>query len=294
MGDSGVQPALWGLVARQHGVVARGQLRALGFSARWIHHRLAKGRLHPVWRSVYAVGRPQLTPYGRWMAATLTCGSTAMLSHDSAAALREIRRGSEAPLEVSVLSAVRPRRRGLVIHRRAELDPDRCRGIPVTRPVCTLIDVAARLPASEIEAAINEADKLGLVSPGQLRRSLDAITRRPGVGRLRSILDRQNFLLTDSELERRFLSLLRSAGLPEPETGRYVNGFKVDFFWPHLGLIVETDGLRYHRTPAQQTRDRRRDQVHAATGLTPLRFTHAQVRYEPAHVVRMLAAVTRL
>jgi very-short-patch-repair endonuclease len=149
----------------------------------------------------------------------------------------------------------------------------------------------------EIEGAINEADKLDLVSPDGLRRSLDDMkataARRPGVGRLRSILDRHSFVLTDSELERRFLSLVRRAGLPEPETGRYVNGFKVDFFWPQLGLVVETDGLRYHRTPAQQTRDRRRDQVHAATGLRLLRFTHAQVRYEPAHVVSMLAAVGR-
>jgi very-short-patch-repair endonuclease len=63
-----------------------------------------------------------------------------------------------------------------------------------------------------------------------------------------------------------------------------VNGFRVDFYWPDLGLVVETDGLRYHRTPARQARDRRRDQTHTAAGLTPLRFTHAQVRHEPTHV----------
>ena len=45
--------------------------------------------------------------------------------------------------------------------------------------------------------------------------------------------------------------------------------------------MVETDSLRYHRTPAQQARDRERDQAHTAAGRTPLRFTHAQVRYEP-------------
>ena len=76
-------------------------------------------------------------------------------------------------------------------------------------------------------------------------------------------------------------------------TGRYVNGFKVDFCWPELGLIVETDGLRYHRTPAQQATDRRRDQAHAAAGLTVLRFTHAQVAFDPGHVKSTLAAVAR-
>jgi very-short-patch-repair endonuclease len=50
--------------------------------------------------------------------------------------------------------------------------------------------------------------------------------------------------------------------LPPPKTGVRLNGFKVDFFWPDHGLVVETDGRRYHRTPAQQGRDRRRDQAH--------------------------------
>jgi very-short-patch-repair endonuclease len=73
----------------------------------------------------------------------------------------------------------------------------------------------------------------------------------------------------------------------------HVNGFRVDFYWPELGLVVETDGLRYHRTPAQQTRDRLRDQAHAAAGLTSLRFTHEQVAFERGHVRATLEAVVR-
>jgi len=78
-----------------------------------------------------------------------------------------------------------------------------------------------------------------------------------------------------------------------PLTRQYINGFEVDFYWPHLRLVVETDGLRYHRTAAAQTRDRRRDQAHARAGLTPLRFTHAQVRYEPRYVRATLVDVVR-
>jgi very-short-patch-repair endonuclease len=143
----------------------------------------------------------------------------------------------------------------------------------------------------EVEAAVNEADRQGLITPDGLRAELAQTPRRPGVRLLRNALDRRTFRLTDSALERRFLALVRVAGLPLPETGRRVNGFKVDFFWPELGLIVETDGLRYHRTPAQQARDRLRDQAHSAMGLTPLRFTHAQVRFEPDHVAATLSAV---
>ncbi|MGH2978611.1 MAG: endonuclease domain-containing protein [Solirubrobacterales bacterium] len=88
----------------------------------------------------------------------------------------------------------------------------------------------------------------------------------------------------------------RSSGGPDsrsPRRRRWVNGYKVDFYWPELGLVVETDGLRYHRTPAQQSRDRVRDQAHAAAGLTPLRFTRAQVAYDPGHVHATLTAVAR-
>jgi very-short-patch-repair endonuclease len=72
-----------------------------------------------------------------------------------------------------------------------------------------------------------------------------------------------------------------------------VNGFRVDFFWPGLGLVVEVDGLRYHRTPAQQARDRLRDQSHTAAGCTELRFTYAQIRYDPDHVRTILGRVAR-
>jgi very-short-patch-repair endonuclease len=183
-----------------------------------------------------------------------------------------------------------------VAHRRSALaasDVCRHRGIPVTTPVRTLIDIATHVPSGELVAAINEADKLELVDADRLRSALDARAGQQGVGVLRQVLDRATFVLTDSELERRFLPIARRTGLPLPRTRCLVNGFRVDFYWPDLGLVVETDGLRYHRTPAQQARDRVRDQRHVAAGLTPLRFTHAQIRFEPRYVEATLRAVVR-
>jgi hypothetical protein len=276
--------------------VARWQLLELGFSAAATHHRVAMGRPHPVWRGVYAVGRPGLTRLGTWMAAVLACGPRAVLSHGSAAALWEIRAERNDEIHVSVPVGVTRRRPGLTVHRRSALgaaDLTHHRRIPVTGPICTLIDLAAWVSGDQLEAAINEADKRGLTDPEALRRALDLVAPRPGVAPLRRMLDRATFALTDSELERRFLPIARSAGLPPPQTGQYVNGFKVDFYWPDLGLVVETDGLRYHRTPAQQARDRERDQAHIARGLTPLRFIHAQVAFDAEHVRDTLAAVAR-
>jgi very-short-patch-repair endonuclease len=287
--DPQTSQSLWKLAREQHGVVARAQLLESGLGADGIKHRVARGRLHPVRRGVYAVGRRDLGREGRWMAAVLSCGPSAVLSHGSAAALWQI--GAERQLEISVL--VDRRRPGIVIHRRRELRATTHRGIPVTPPIDTLVDLAATLDDARLEAAVNEADKRDLCDPERLREALDAMPARPGVGALKRILDRRTFTLTDSELERRFLAVAHRAGLPKPLTQQYLNGFRVDFYWPDLKLVVETDGLRYHRTPAQQTRDLIRDQAHSAAGLRPLRFSRAQVRHEPAHVERTLAAIAR-
>ena len=277
-------------------MVARAQLLELGFHPQAIKHRIAKGRLRPVWRGVYAVGRPEITRYGRWTAAVLSCGPEAVLTHDSAAALWGI--GTERPgqIDVTVPAPGDRRRPGIVVHRRVTLAADDLtthERIPVTTPVCTLVDIAARLSRGRLEAAVNEADRRDLTHPDELRSAIGALDGRSGVAALREMLDRRTFTLTDSELERRFLRIVGAAGLPLPQTQSNVNGFRVDFYWPDLGLVVETDGLRYHRTAAQQARDRLRDQAHARAGLTPLRFTHAQVRFEPGQVEATLAAVAR-
>lgn len=285
----------WRLAHEQHGVITRSQLLALGLSPKAIKHRAARGRLHPLYRGVFAVGRRDLTQYGRWIAAVLSCGTDAVLSHSSAAALWGF--GTEASrIELSVSGSRFPRRPGISVHRRTTLPQDvtHRHGIPVTTPVATLIDLATRLSRQRLEAAISEADKLNLTDPERLRSALAALPSRRGVPALRELLDRQTFRLTDSELERRFLRIVREAGLPVPQTGRNVNGFKVDFYWPDLGLVVETDGLRYHRTPTQQAKDRLRDQAHVASGLTCLRFTHAQVRFDSEHVRETLAGVVAL
>ncbi len=168
-------------------------------------------------------------------------------------------------------------------------------GIPVTSIVRTFIDIAARLERSELERAVNEADRLDLIDPLALAESLAEHPGKHGVGRLRDMLGERTFRLTDSELERRFLRLVGEVGLPVPLTQQHLNGFRVDFYWPDLGLVVETDGLRYHRTPAQQAKDKRRDQAHLVAGFTPLRFTHAQICFEAGYVrFTLLAVANRL
>lgn len=285
---------LWQLARDQHWVVTRRQLLSAAMSSKAIEHRLATGRLHRLYLGVYAVGPADPTRQGRWMAAVLACGEGAALSHGSAAALYGIE-DRELGFSVSVPSPRNPARPELRVHRVSGLglEVGTYDRIPVTTPARTLLDLATEVSGRRLEAAVNAADRLGLIDPEELRAELARRRGQPGVRILRELLDRDTFALTESELERRFLRIALTAGLGVPQTGARVNGFVVDFFWPDLGLVVETDGLRYHRTPIQQARDRRRDQAHLTAGLTPLRFTHRQVFHEPDLVKRTLAAIGR-
>ncbi len=295
---------VWKLVARQHGIVARAQLLALGFSAAAIQHRIAYGRLHPVARGIYAVGWPYLDQRRRWAAAVLAAagagptavaakpylGGGTVLSHRSAAALWGV--GTEqAVIHLTVRGSRYARRPGLTVHRRPSLAAREIYwhdGLPVTSPVQTLIDFATELAPIAIERAVNDADKRDLIDTEALRIALDDHAGKPGVRRLRQVLDRLTFRLSDSDLEIYFRPIAASAGLPSPLSKQRVNRFEVDFFWPALGLVVETDGLRYHRTPSVQKRDARRDRAHVLAGMTPLRFTHYEIRHEPNRVRRDL------
>jgi very-short-patch-repair endonuclease len=228
------------------------------------------------------------------MAAVLVCGDGAVLSHRSAAELWGIGLQERGRIDVTVPRRCTSKRDGLRMRGRPSLPSrsfTRWRGIPVTDPVQTLIDLATELKGRRLERSVNEADVLDLVDPETLRRELDGYVGMPGVKALRTLLDRHTFRLSDSDLEVLFRPLARAAAFPPPMTKHMVLGHEVDFWFPDQGLVVETDGLRYHRTPAQQARAVKRDQTHTAAGLRVLRFTHWQIAHEPNVVTHILRTI---
>jgi very-short-patch-repair endonuclease len=231
------------------------------------------------------------------MAAVLAGGEGAALSHRSAGSLWEIGGEGDGRIDISVRRRCELRRPGVRFHGRPSLragDILRCDDIPVTSPTQTLVDLATELNPVPLERAVNDADKRGLIDPEALREQLDRFSGQPGVRPLRHLLDKLFFQLSDSDLEIYFRRLVKAAKLSMPLSKQRVNSFEVDFFWPDLGLVVETDGLRYHRTPSAQLKDARRDRAHVMAGMTPLRFTHYEVRYEPALVRKSLAKTIEL
>jgi very-short-patch-repair endonuclease len=68
--------------------------------------------------------------------------------------------------------------------------------------------------------------------------------------------------------------------------GEYV----VDFLWRASGLIVETDGYRYHRGRHTFEHDHRRQAHLAAAGYEVLRFTWRQIVDQADEVIAALRA----
>src|SRR5215207_5947645 len=184
------------LADRQHGVVALRQLREVGLSASGVRSRVARGRLHPVHRAVYAVGRSKLTGHGHWMAVVLACGPSAVLSHRSAAGLWGLRRDSRRKNDISLPSPSARAKQAIDVHRSVTLTADDVTpadGIPCTSVARTLVDLG------EVQRAIERAGP-----------------RRTGI--LLSVLEElDGTTLTETDLEEAFLALCRAAALPSPE-----------------------------------------------------------------------------
>jgi very-short-patch-repair endonuclease len=277
------------LAERQHGVVARRQLQALGMSPTAVGRWAATGRLHRVHQGVYAVGHPILTANGRRMAAVLAAGPGAVLSHASAAALWEIRPSAAARIDVSVRTpGGRAKRRGLRIHRAMELRDEEITqhdGIPVTTPSRTLLDLAATLAHRALERALDELEVRELYDLTSLNAVARAHAGERGATALAEALAQDGDLtLTDSELEELMVTLCDQHGIERPAPRRWVAGLRVDFLFAAARLVIETDSWTYHRTRRAFERDRERDAILARAGYRTLRFTHRQMTSDAAGV----------
>jgi very-short-patch-repair endonuclease len=256
--------------ARQHGVVSFEQLLAAGVSASGISRRVSKGRLHRVFRGVYAVGHTRLSSEGRWMAAALACGKAASLSQRSAAELWALLPPRNGPIDITIPGTDgRRKRRGIRLHRSRLLTPAVTTlrdGIAVTTPARTLADLRRVATPDDFGRAIRQAEVLGLPIGDQIVAND----------------------LTRSELERRFLWLCRRHRLPTPEVNVRVGPFIVDFLWRDKRLIAETDGYRFHRGRSAFEGDRARDVELKLRGYEVVRFTYRQVVEQALPVARTL------
>jgi hypothetical protein len=276
----GAERLLRELATRQHGVVAIWQLLGLGFSRRWIDHRLAIDRLHPVHRGVYAVGTLPLSPLGRCMAAALAGGDGSAVGFGAAAWLWDLAETLPQTIDVYAPARRRPQR-GLSFHE--NLPPDEAtthESIPVTIPSRTLLDLAPRTEPHRLERMLERSEGAGLGSTLTLAALLDRYPRRPGTPRIRQILQLRSDYgprPTRSDPESLLLALCDAHGIPRPLTNCLLEvagrTYELDAYWPDQRLAVEYDSWEFHGDRVSFRDDRIRDRVLATAGVRTVRAT---------------------
>jgi hypothetical protein len=256
------------IAAKQHGVVSRRQLVAIGTSDRTIGRRIAEGRLHRVHAGVYAVGHPPLTQEARWMAAVIACGQGAVLSHLDAAVLWGFyeRLGPRVHVTVKWQRSID----GLILHRTRRLDPDETttrNGIPVTTVARTLVDLSEYLNEDRLLRAMREAEYQRLLDLDSLSA---AVERAHGRRRLKplnnAIAQHRPGQLIRGELEHRFAELRRGAGLPEPDTNVPIETARGDL---HPRLLLARAPARRRAGRSRRARARDGLRVRQAQGRRP-------------------------
>ncbi|HWD75748.1 MAG TPA: hypothetical protein VG371_11455, partial [Solirubrobacteraceae bacterium] len=224
----------------------------MGITDKQIARHERNGDLHEIYQGVWAVGHRNITPLGHLIAALLSCGERAFLSHRAAAGLHGLRAINVKAIEVTIVATSTPLRRGLVVHRTDRQPADeeiRRRGVLRFSSVPRmLIELAQRETDRELERLITQAVRKRLLDVAAVERALDRHARRPGVGRLKAALVRYRPQPDrKSELERAFDAWLpRHPEIPEPLRNVHIDGWEIDCWWPDEKVALELDGRPYH------------------------------------------------
>lgn len=179
------------------------------------------------------------------------------------------------------------RRPGVVGHRGLEVrQVVELRGLPVTAPVSTLLDLAA-LPRTRVEDLVVATDAFVARDPRLLDEVVAAASerkpRRRGIRALRAALALVR-VGSGSPMETKArLGFLR-VGLPEPELnaelfhpddGQFIA--RVDFLWRKARVVGEFEG-DHHRTDRRQWQvDIARTRLLESLGWTVVRMTSADL-----------------
>jgi hypothetical protein len=280
------------IAERAHGVVTRLELLGAGVTRGEIARRLRSGGLLREYPGVYRVGHRAPTVEACYMAAVKACGHGARLCGRAAAHLLCILKGPPAPPEV--VTPLDRRVKGVRTHRSRKPLPRNevttWKGIPVTSPARTLVDLAAVLAEDDLALACHHAGIRYHTTPAQVEAVFARRPNAPGAAKLRAVL-RGEARVALSKLERRFLELLRQVGLPLPRTNRPAGGRYVDCRWPDRRVTVELDSYRYHRSRYAWEQDRRREREAYARGDQFRRYTYGDVFEEPEAMLTELRAL---
>ena len=283
---------LLAIAGRQFGVFTTDQARDAGVSRSTLRTRVEKGVWQRVHRRVYFVGGHAMTQGATHLASVLAATPGSRASHRAAAWIWGLTPHPQKP-EITTTDG-RSRISGVRCHfTETDLgEPQLQRGIPVTSPAETLLDLGGVLTTAQVRDALDRGIANRVVTPmdalAELRRRGTIGVR--GTAALRALLDASGVSGSHhpSVLEAKTRRLIQRAGLPQPECEFVagVNGeYRLDFIWPDLKLVVEVDGWMYHSSFEAFHSDKTRKNALTIGGLCILGYTWVHITRTPRTVI---------
>ena len=272
---------------RRHGIVARRLLIAEGAKPRSIDSKVRNRTFKKLYAGVYSLIHDVLTSEGRMAAAVLAGGPKAVLSHRSAATLHGL---LPATRKLEVIRSSSPDRHrappdhasreihpGLTIHRTRSIREDEIwitKGIPVTSPIRTMINLAERESRRTLREAVRKGISRGHFTPESLIAALEETRGRKGIRKLKEVLADWDpgVLRVRSDLEAMFPDFCREHRLPQPYINDSRGDYEVDFQFEGSDLLVEVDGGTYHEDRQTRHRDYRKSLDLVARGNRVIRL----------------------
>ena len=279
---------LWGeicaLASTQYGLVTRDQLIGIGLSERAIDYRLTTGSLVVINPAVYRVAGAPTTWEQSLHAALLATDRRVVLSRRAAAVEWKLE-GIEWDRPEIVLLHDEPmlELKGVTVHRTVRLpdrDVVRRRGLYLTSPARTLMDLASVLRRSPVDRALEDALRRSIVTVDQLQQCLDDRGPRgvKGWGMFNELVQSSKGRKpSGSWKEKNFFNGLKRRGLPIPESQYVINNAdgkfiaRPDYAYPDIKLAIEIEG-NGHLTVNQQDKDDERQNRLIIEGWRPLLF----------------------
>ncbi|MGH2831058.1 MAG: DUF559 domain-containing protein [Actinomycetota bacterium] len=289
------------VAAARYGVFTREEALREGATRNVIQRRLRDGRWERIQHGVYRLAGVPQSWRQSLAAACLAAGEGAVSSHRAAGQLWDSAEVPRGFIEISIPRTRGVRPAGATVHRVSDLSPHDVvvkDAIPVTTPARTLIDLAGVLSRDEMEEALDDALRRGLVSLGWLRWRIESLRRpgRPGIAEITALCEaRSGHAALESVLETRLLRLIVRARLPHPvpqyvvrDRGRFVA--RVDFAYPEQQLAIEADGYKWHSHRRRWERDVTRGNALLRLGWRVVRVTARDVKEHPGQVAETIAA----
>lgn len=300
-GDPGEQ--VEALAGRQHGVIARRQALTAGMDVAAVRRSVRSERWRRVAPCVYHFpGHPDTWERRIWVA-HLHAGPESVIAARSAARWHRLGPISGDPVELHVTRTATRALPGTVRHRANDLDPSHTtvvRGLPVTTPARSIIDLAPLVSAARL-AKILETAHVDKQCPVEAVAAMLDSLRRPGKRGVRALTAALDEVgpgegMARSELEALLDHVIELSGLPAPlheaplPSSGSILGF-VDRTWPDARLIVEADGRRWHTRRRDIARDHDRSLEAARHGYLTVRLIWERLRHDPAETAAALGDI---